>query len=135
MKKKQWYSRQLILYEIVGLVFIIFLLWLDEIFDIPNCFLGIEATPVNVVESLFETGVILCIGLCVIFMTWHLLGQIKLLEGFLTVCSFCKKIKTDGKWIPIEEFISKRSPTTFSHGLCPECMEEHYGWVFKEKAG
>ena len=32
---------------------------------------------------------------------------------------------------PIEKYISERSPADFSHGLCPECLQKHYGNLFK----
>ena len=56
--------------------------------------------------------------------------EIKILEGILPVCSFCKKIRDEqDSWHPIEEYISDRSEAMFSHSFCPSCYEEHYGEV------
>lgn len=50
------------------------------------------------------------------------LGQVKQLEGFLPICAYCKKIRNDQSyWEQIEVYISERSRTTFSHGICPDC--------------
>jgi hypothetical protein len=61
-------------------------------------------------------------------LTWtrRALARITYLEGFLRVCSFCKKIHAGDQWIPIEEYISDHSAALFSHGLCPQCMKRHY---------
>lgn len=49
------------------------------------------------------------------------------LESFLPICSHCKKIRDDHDiWQPIEVYIRDRSNTKFSHGICPECLKEHY---------
>lgn len=50
------------------------------------------------------------------------LERIEQLEGILSICSWCKKIKTgDDQWVPVETFIEGRSSAIFSHGMCPEC--------------
>ena len=60
--------------------------------------------------------------------------RIKVLQGFLPICSFCKKIRTkDEKWEQMESYITKHSEAEFSHGLCPECAEKHYGKFLKDK--
>ncbi len=53
--------------------------------------------------------------------------RIKSLHGMLPICGKCKKIrKDDGYWEQIEEYISTNSDATFSHSLCPDCMQELY---------
>jgi len=59
--------------------------------------------------------------------------EVDLLTGLLPICSFCKKIRDDkNQWQPIKEYISKRSEASFSHGVCPECAEKHYGQYLKK---
>lgn len=60
--------------------------------------------------------------------------QIKTLRGILATCSYCKKIRPDNigpkeeiPWLPIEEFIEQNSDAQLSHGICPECVMEHFG--------
>ncbi|CCK79107.1 response regulator [Desulfobacula toluolica] len=56
------------------------------------------------------------------------LEKVKLLSGLLPICSFCKKIRNDkGYWEKVESFIHKHSEATFSHGICPDCMDKQYG--------
>jgi hypothetical protein len=53
--------------------------------------------------------------------------RVKVLEGLLPICSFCKNIRNEGgQWERLEKFISRRSEAEFSHGICPTCAEKHY---------
>ena len=62
------------------------------------------------------------------------LSKIKVLDGLLPTCSFCKKIRNDkGEWEQIEAYIRDRSKAEFSHSICPECMEKRYPEVNKKK--
>ena len=55
------------------------------------------------------------------------------LPQFIHICSFCKRIKDKhGKWIMMEEFFSRFIDIWFSHGICPNCLEKHYGYLFKK---
>jgi methyl-accepting chemotaxis protein len=55
------------------------------------------------------------------------LGEVKTLRGFLSICSACKKIRTDqGSWQQIESYIREHSEAEFSHGICPECTQKLY---------
>ena len=55
------------------------------------------------------------------------ISEIKTLRGFISICSFCKKIRDDeGYWQAIESYMSQYVEAKFSHGVCPECEKEHY---------
>lgn len=55
------------------------------------------------------------------------LEDIKTLQGILPICMHCKKIRNDkGYWEQVESYISEHSAAFFSHGICPECMKQHY---------
>ncbi|OPY75533.1 MAG: Alkaline phosphatase synthesis transcriptional regulatory protein PhoP [Syntrophorhabdus sp. PtaU1.Bin153] len=54
------------------------------------------------------------------------LVEIKTLKGYIPICSCCKKIRDDeGYWNQLETYISKHTDAVFSHGLCPECVEQY----------
>ena len=56
------------------------------------------------------------------------LAHVKTLSGLLPICIYCKKIRDDqGYWERIERYISAHTDAFFSHGMCPECFEKHYG--------
>lgn len=53
--------------------------------------------------------------------------DVKTLSGLLPICAACKKVRDDtGYWTQLEQYITKHSQATFSHGLCPECMRKLY---------
>jgi hypothetical protein len=53
------------------------------------------------------------------------LAKVKLLEGIIPVCMYCKKIQRDDKaWQQMEAYITEHSEALFSHGICPECAPE-----------
>ncbi|MBT4822807.1 MAG: hypothetical protein HN742_42370 [Lentisphaerae bacterium] len=55
------------------------------------------------------------------------LDEIKTLRGIIPICSHCRQIRDDeGIWKKVEEYIDAHSDAKLSHGICPECMEEHY---------
>ena len=55
------------------------------------------------------------------------LSELKILKGFLPICSSCNKIRDDkGSWQRIEKYIQDRSEAKFSHGICPDCIKKIY---------
>ena len=50
--------------------------------------------------------------------------QVRMLEAFLPICSYCKKVREDSNyWTQIESYINTRTGTDFSHSVCPDCYE------------
>jgi hypothetical protein len=124
---KYSFGRQVICYEAAAFAAVIFLLWLDEVADIPNILLGAEATPVNWRESLFESLIIAALCLAVIRLTDNLFQRMRYLEGLLPVCSACHRIRGEhGDWQPLESYILEQSDAQFTHGICPDCAEKLY---------
>lgn len=53
------------------------------------------------------------------------MSEIKVLESFLPICAQCKKIRNQkGEWQVLESYIGEHANTQFSHGYCPECLQE-----------
>ena len=53
------------------------------------------------------------------------LSQIKVLEGIIPICMYCKKVKNEREyWERVEEYVTERSAARFSHGICPECFRQ-----------
>jgi len=50
--------------------------------------------------------------------------EVKTLQEFLPMCSYCKRIRDDEDyWHSVEAYISTHTDTQFSHGICPTCMK------------
>ena len=53
------------------------------------------------------------------------LEHVRVLQGLLPICSYCKKVRDDQNyWQQVESFLSAHSELRFSHGICPECYEK-----------
>jgi len=127
-------GKHIILLEVIGVGFVVAFIWLTEAVDFPNLLLGHPATPPNYDECLWESAVLIVIGAIFILLTRKLLSRLEYLEGLLHICSFCKKIRVDDEWIPLDKYLSTHTEAEFSHGFCPECGEQHYGkYLNKEK--
>jgi hypothetical protein len=138
MTKKQ-IGKAIIAYTILCFGIIIFLLWADEIFDVPHTVFGARATPINWTESTFESVLVFLLCSLVIVVSRNLLTRIKYLEGFLPVCSACKRIKVDHEWVPFDKYLSNHLEAEITRSLCPECADKQghdfmvYGkWVDEE---
>jgi hypothetical protein len=120
--------KSIVMWQVVILILFLLLTVTNEVFDLPHFLMGDQATTWDqrsgemVIEVTFF---ILIVGLeSVLF--WRLFNRIRILEGFLPICVNCKKIRADTRWEQIEAYISRHSPVSFTHSICPECREKLY---------
>lgn len=52
------------------------------------------------------------------------LAEVRTLREILSICSYCRKICDDERWVTVESYVSKHTKTQFSHGICPTCYEK-----------
>ena len=78
---------------------------------------------------------IILLGCFTVSLTWRLIQRIKYLEGFLVICSSCKSVRIDDRWVGIEHVLTDNSKVQLSHGLCPQCAETLYGKFLKKGKG
>jgi phosphoserine phosphatase RsbU/P len=53
------------------------------------------------------------------------LTSVKMLQGLLPICLYCKKIRDDRNyWQQVDKYVADHSEARFSHGICPECYEK-----------
>lgn len=58
----------------------------------------------------------------------HTLSHLNVIQGLIKTCANCKSIEDGtGRWTRFEEYIEERSSASFSHTVCPKCMEKLYG--------
>lgn len=56
------------------------------------------------------------------------LTEVRTLKGIIPICSYCKKIRDDkGYWNLIESYLQEHSEAEFTHGMCPDCLDQTYG--------
>ncbi len=62
------------------------------------------------------------------------LNEVNTLSGLLPICASCKRIRDDkGYWRSVEAYIRDHADVSFSHGICPECMEKLYPEVVRKR--
>jgi len=81
---------------------------------------------VSIVNAVIRAAVLMTIAYF-INRKVRLAREVKRLEGFLPICSFCKKIRNEqNEWQKIEIYISKHLRAEFTHSISPECARTHY---------
>jgi len=61
------------------------------------------------------------------------LDNIKTLKGFIPICANCKKVRDDdGFWEQVEVYVRDHTEAEFSHGICPDCMQELYPELYEK---
>lgn len=54
-------------------------------------------------------------------------NEINTLRGLLPICSSCHKIRDEqNDWQVLEQYIGTRSKASFTHSICPDCMQKLY---------
>ncbi len=52
------------------------------------------------------------------------LDQVQMLSGLLKICSYCKSIKDDEKWVTLEDYLATNSDARLTHAICPKCVKK-----------
>ena len=87
----------------------------------------LSATNIKLQDELKKGEQLLQEKLDLIVKLQKAVDSVKLLSGFIPICSSCKKIRNDqGYWDQLESYISKHSDARFSHSICPDCAERLY---------
>lgn len=55
------------------------------------------------------------------------LARVRTLSELIPICSHCRKVRDEqGSWSPVERYVAAQTGSRFSHGICPDCVREHY---------
>jgi len=61
------------------------------------------------------------------------LNNINTLTGLIPICAWCKKVRDDkGYWKKVEKYIEENSEASFTHGICPNCLQKADPETYKE---
>ena len=61
------------------------------------------------------------------------MAKIKTLSGLLPTCAWCRKVRDDdGYWKKVETYIEEHSEASFTHGICPECLQKNDPESYKD---
>ncbi|MDR4499219.1 MAG: hypothetical protein MRK02_15075 [Candidatus Scalindua sp.] len=121
-------ERKVIYYQLFITLIFLLMTFSNELFDFPHLIFGDQATSISqrIGEVIIEIFIFIMVAIIQIFILKKLFKRIKILEGFLSTCSNCKKIRYGAQWQQIEKYISEHSLAEFTHTLCPDCLENLY---------
>jgi hypothetical protein len=55
------------------------------------------------------------------------MAEIQELRALVPICAYCKNVRDDkGFWEKVENYVERRFPAEFSHGICPDCIRKHF---------
>jgi hypothetical protein len=123
--------RRLIVIEALCFAALLVFISIDDEWLIPK-FFGKDFPIGNArLAGILDTLWVACLFILALYIQMKILHKIRLLEGVMSVCANCKKIR-DGEnhWSPIEEYIQKRSHADFTHTICPDCGVKLYGDLY-----
>jgi hypothetical protein len=130
MLKSRRNQNRILLLQSLGFAVLILLTWVDIDVVFPWIFSSLTPHQTGLLTALTESMWICALDAYIFAIQVRSAKRIKHLEGLLSVCSFCKRIRKEGRWIPIEEYIRDHSEADFSHGFCPECGVKNYGDLY-----
>lgn len=58
--------------------------------------------------------------------TRETVAELQRLRALLSICAWCKQIRDDGRWMPLESYVAHRTRSDLSHGICPSCEAQHF---------
>ncbi len=116
--------RKIAVLEMGGFLLILAIILLDEIFDMPHMLLGAEKSPGRAEEYLIEGVAVACLGAAVAYFSFLASRRVKEMEAFLIMCAWCRRVKINSHWIPVEDYLRKKDELRTSHGICQDCAKK-----------
>jgi hypothetical protein len=99
-------------------------LWLDEYIDLPCRLFNAAPTPYRIEEYLIETTSVTIVGIIIIMLTAVALKRLERIEEYVRVCSWCKRVSLDDRWIKFEEYLLQKQDLRSTHGICESCAQK-----------
>jgi hypothetical protein len=60
------------------------------------------------------------------FSARMMIEELQRVRRLLSICAWCRKIKSESEWISLEEYTKLHTGNELSHGICPECRDNEY---------
>jgi hypothetical protein len=110
------------LWQFLAFLILLLLIWLNETMDLSALWFGTPPSPLNWFRGSVLTIATILIAIVTVGHTY--LQQRRIIQGLLTVCSYCHKIRLDHEsWEQLDQYISDHSLAVITHGMCPVCYE------------
>ncbi|MBL9216461.1 MAG: hypothetical protein JNG83_13375 [Opitutaceae bacterium] len=107
----------------LGFSIILLLSWLSESLHLPHLLFD-DPFEFSWTRVLLRSAIIVAVWSWVHLSNRRLLRRLHQLEEFLLICSWCRKVGHEGRWLTMEEYFGSNFDTETSHGICPACAQQ-----------
>lgn len=123
VRSPRWFLEHIAFWQFLCFAILIMLIWSSVTLDLAGLFYDRPEADLDWLQASILTAGVIVVGFITIGHTF--LQQKQMLKGFITVCSYCRKVQVDNNaWQQIESYVSKHSRAEFTHGVCPSCYEK-----------
>ena len=123
-------ARWIVRIEIIGFSAILLITWMNEIVGFSQ-FLFKGTHELNWQDAITESVIEVAVAIPTILISWRIARRLHYLEGFLRLCSWCRKVGHDDDWVTFEEFVQRKLNTRTTHGICPDCRQQFLSGIRK----
>jgi hypothetical protein len=54
-------------------------------------------------------------------------ARLQTMATLIPICSHCRKVRDEAnQWLTLERLVQAKTGSRFTHGICPDCVREHY---------
>ncbi len=122
IEESHTYEKVILTIEVIGFSILLAVQWADEYLDVPFRFLGALKTPLRPQEFWFEALTVLLVATAVVTATLWVFRRLRILESFIQVCAWCRKVNLEEEeWVSFEQYLKSEHDVLSTHGICPEC--------------
>jgi hypothetical protein len=123
MKKNSQLSK-IEVYQNLGFLGIIALCFLDDLLQLPKLVFSDHPFAFVYRRSTLDILLVFAVWFLVSRSTRRILDRVHYLEKFMRVCAWCRRIHSQGEWMPLEKFMQQSFDTPTTHGICKECFAQ-----------
>lgn len=121
IEQSHTYEKVILAIEVVGFSTLLVVQSWDEYLDLPFRFLGALKTPLRPQEFWFEAFAVLLVAIAVISTTLWVFRRLRVLESFVHVCAWCRKVNVNEEWVSFEQYLKREHDVLSTHDICPSC--------------
>lgn len=121
--KKNSPLTKIVLYQNLGFLGIMVLGFLDDLIKLPSLIFSEHSFGFLYQRTTLEMLLIFAVWFLVSNSTRRIMERVQYLEKFMRVCSWCRRINYQDRWMPIEDFMRQSFDTPTTHGICKDCLE------------
>lgn len=122
VRKRRMTPGKIAVWQFSAYVLLLLLVWANEVLDFSTLIYGTAPRGFDVVGACLVSAFVLTTAIVNIGHTS--LTQTEMLQGLITVCAKCRKIRVnEASWDELDAYIGRFDGVDLSHGLCPDCCK------------